>query len=43
MPRGNSKRKELQALLADLTRKENGRSAPTNRKPISIQNIPVLP
>jgi arylsulfatase A len=38
-----AKRKELQALLADLTRKENGRSAPTNRKPISIQNIPVLP
>ncbi len=38
----SAKRKELQALLAELTREENGRSAPLNREPIGVKNIPVI-
>jgi len=34
------KRRELQALLSEL--KTCGRSAPKGRKPIGIENIPVL-
>jgi len=37
-----AKRKELQALLAELTRKKGGRSAPTKRVPIGIENIPRI-
>jgi len=33
------KRRELQAILKRLTVKENGRSAPKNRKPIGIKDI----
>ncbi|MFT7671263.1 MAG: arylsulfatase A [Planctomycetota bacterium] len=36
------KRKQLQALLARLTVKDNGRSAPTGRKPLGMENIPRL-
>jgi arylsulfatase A-like enzyme len=36
------KRKEMQALLARLTNKDGGRSAPTNRIPLGIENIPRL-
>ena len=36
----SAKRLELQALLKEL--KENGRSAPRNRKPMGLENIPVL-
>ncbi len=36
----SEKRKELQALLRKL--KTTGRSAPRNRKPISIENIPAV-
>ncbi len=35
----SAKRKEMQALLKELTRPGNGRSAPRNRKPIGINNI----
>lgn len=38
----SAKRRELQALLKDLTSKEDGRSAPKNRKPIGFENIPRL-
>ena len=38
----NEKREELQQLLAKLTVKDAGRSAPTGRKPIGIENIPRL-
>jgi arylsulfatase A-like enzyme len=34
------KRQELQALLKKLTPKEGGRSAPRNRKPLGMKNIP---
>jgi hypothetical protein len=34
------KRKELQALLGKL--KASGRSAPKGRRPIGIENIPVI-
>jgi hypothetical protein len=36
----SAKRKELQALLTKL--KTSGRSAPTGRKPIGIENIPTV-
>lgn len=36
------KRKELQALLAKVTDKENGRTAPRGRTPIGMENIPLL-
>ena len=36
------KRDAMQALLATLTKKEGGRSAPRARKPIGIENIPRL-
>ena len=36
------KREEMRALLKTLTPKEAGRSAPKNRKPIGIENIPRL-
>ena len=36
----SAKRKQLQALLKKL--KESGRSAPKNRKPIGIENIPPV-
>jgi hypothetical protein len=32
---------QLQTLLNNL--KESGRSAPKNRKPIGIENIPTIP
>jgi arylsulfatase A len=38
--KAEAKRKELQALLKKL--KESGRSAPKNRVPIGIENIPVV-
>jgi arylsulfatase A-like enzyme len=38
----SEKRRDLQALLKKLTVKANGRSAPKNRKPIGIENIPLL-
>ncbi len=38
----SGKRKELQALLKKLTSKDGGRTAPVNRKPIGIGNIPRL-
>ena len=38
----SSKRRELQALLRKLTPRKNGRSAPKNRVPIGIENIPFL-
>jgi arylsulfatase A len=38
----STKREEMQVLLRELTRKENGRSAPRNREPIGIANIPRL-
>ena len=37
-----AKRQELQTLLALLTDKDKGRSAPTNRTPLGIKNIPQL-
>ncbi len=36
-----AKLQEMQALLHELTREENGRSAPRNRKPLGIGNIPL--
>ncbi len=38
----SAKRQELQTLLALLTDKDKGRSAPTNRTPLGIKNIPQL-
>ncbi len=38
----SAKRRELQALLKELTPKQGGRSAPRNRKPLGIANIPRL-
>jgi arylsulfatase A-like enzyme len=38
----SAKRQELQALLKELTPKQGGRSAPMNRKPLGIANIPRL-
>lgn len=35
----HEKRQEMQALLKELTEKENGRSAPTDRKPIDIRKV----
>ena len=35
-------RVEMQALLAEMCDKENGRGAPRGRKPIGIENIPRL-
>lgn len=35
-----TKRKEMQALLNELTLQEGGRSAPTGRAPIGIESIP---
>lgn len=37
-----NKRKELRALLTELTKRKNGRTAPTDRTPIGIENIPRL-
>ncbi|MDA0765220.1 MAG: arylsulfatase [Verrucomicrobia bacterium] len=37
-----AKRKEMQALLKELTAKEGGRSAPRGRKPIGMAGIPRL-
>lgn len=34
-----ARRKQMQALLAELTKREGGRSAPTKRKPIGMQEI----
>lgn len=36
----SAKRQELQALLKKLTLKDGGRSAPRNREPLGIKNIP---
>lgn len=36
-----AKREEMQALLQELTRKENGRTAPRGRVPVGIANIPI--
>ena len=38
----SAKREELQALLKKLTPKKGGRSAPRNRKPLGMKNIPRL-
>ena len=38
----SEKRQELQALLKKLTPKAGGRSAPRNRKPLGIENIPLI-
>ena len=38
----SSKRRELQALLRKLTPGKHGRSAPKNRVPLGIENIPFL-
>jgi arylsulfatase A len=37
-----AKRQALQSLLKELTRKDGGRSAPTDRKPVGIENLPRL-
>ena len=36
----SAKRQELQALLKKLTLKDGGRSAPRNREPLGIKDIP---
>ena len=38
----SARRKEMQTLLRKLTDRENGRTAPRNRKPIGIANIPAV-
>ena len=37
----SAKRHEMQLLLAKLTAQEGGRSAPRNRVPIGLENIPL--